>query len=242
MSASILLDPTRPNKVADDLESIIYVITECLLRFYPHDLSWSPPKDTNPQEIANTVIRSTNLKAKPLVDYVTMTFYECSYNDSSLAVGGRHKLQHIRAGHPGFELRKGEKARELEYQHLLKKLYELLQEHYNAIKPELEASDLLDVAPPVERKGGLNRVLVMHSKAILAPKEAVNKSYNPRVHSGKPTAPPQRVLDDHSTLRETLKAYLFKPKKEGDKSDPEPWEHTTLEKTADQYEDSPWKI
>ena len=89
MSASVLLDPTRPNKVADDLESIIYVITECLLRFYPHDLSWSPPKDTNPQEIANTVIRSTNLKAKPLVDYVTMTFYECSYNHSGLAVGGR---------------------------------------------------------------------------------------------------------------------------------------------------------
>lgn len=127
MSAHVLQYPKKPNEVCDDLESIVYVVVEGLLRFYPH--SHSPPikalstlHAVQPQDDGD----------RDLAMYVQSTFYEARAVNRYF-VGGKAKLRQIEAGKPDFNLKRSPDNSQIDLEKLLWRLYGLIKKHYAAI-------------------------------------------------------------------------------------------------------------
>lgn len=118
-----LLYPRKRSEVADDQESIIYVLAYCATRFHQHDVSPKRIKKTD-NEMAQVQANTVNAGLATLV--------HCFFYDDSIApVGGYYlagecKRRHIQLAQPPIQLhdQKSPLAR------LLKKCYKLLQKHY----------------------------------------------------------------------------------------------------------------
>ena len=103
MSATLVEYPRKPNELADDIESFVYVITLAILRFH-----------------------RTSLEDKTLSAHVSMTYHNALRTTDGHDIGSGFKLNNIRAGDPGFELPELDSSLAI----LLHALWKLGQEHY----------------------------------------------------------------------------------------------------------------
>ena len=103
MSATLVEYPRKPNELADDIESFVYVITLAILRFH-----------------------RTSLEDKTLSAHISMTYHNALRTPDGYYVGSKEKLKNIRAGNPGFEMLESTSSLAL----LLDGLWKLGREHY----------------------------------------------------------------------------------------------------------------
>ena len=74
MSAHLLKYAKKPNELADDLESFVYVFTEHVLRFHFHDLSTLGPNSPvlEPKILAEEP-RKLELSQIPYLEFINFT-------------------------------------------------------------------------------------------------------------------------------------------------------------------------
>ncbi|GJE90362.1 hypothetical protein PsYK624_064930 [Phanerochaete sordida] len=111
MSGTLLSYPKKPNELADDIESFVYVISIALLRFHVHSLS------------GDRVY---------LAQHVTFK-YETETHDGAIA--GGTKIRDMLRGDPGFDLIEKEDGPK-HLSTLLTRLYQLGQNHYRNLDLE----------------------------------------------------------------------------------------------------------
>lgn len=114
MSGILLKYPRKPNELADDIESFVYVITIALLRFHLHSLS---------------VEDAHGIKTE-LAMYYTQKFDTYDEAKGGYIVGGTAKVRDMCLGDPGFTLapKNSEKLSDL-----LTGLYQLGKNHYSKL-------------------------------------------------------------------------------------------------------------
>lgn len=120
MSAKLLQLPKKPNDLADDLESFIYVLCVMVLCYHDHTLS--------PTDIAGDAKEFSpagNTRNDALSKYLDETFYS-NIVSGRYHSGGKSKLAQIAIGEPGFTPT-NERLKTLIFN-----LYKLLHEHYKA--------------------------------------------------------------------------------------------------------------
>ena len=89
MSAFLLKYPKKPNELADDIESIIYVFTECLARFHRHSLSNLLPKGTT--DLARWNMTQNDL----FLEFYNIFFHQKYLWHGGYMVGGDEKMKVI---------------------------------------------------------------------------------------------------------------------------------------------------
>lgn len=159
MSAKLLQLPKKPNELADDLESFIYVLCVMVLCYHDHTLS--------PTTIAGNVKEFTpeaNGRNAGLSKYLTDTFYS-NIVSGRYHFGGDHKLFQIERGAPQF------KATDERLAKLISDLYKLLHEHYKAFPVEDLREEWGVVAPAAA-------VLNLRGKYLEGQREAIGFNFN----------------------------------------------------------------
>lgn len=133
LSALVLQYPWKPISLSDDLESFVYVIVQCALRFHAHNLG-SPI--SLPSTLTKDQLAVHNLKyGSELAEFVSHLFYQ-EHDKGSYVIGGAAKLVQISSSSPGFNLvqvKRRSAIRMHPMQQLLNDLYSLLHEHYAAL-------------------------------------------------------------------------------------------------------------
>lgn len=115
MAAVLQQHPRMYNVLPHDLESFVYALVVLVLQFQRHSL------------------------IELLPEYFTSTFGDAAQTEDGLTCGGGRKTEHIRAGHPGWELR----ADESPLATLISDLYRLLQSQWASFsKLEIRAMTL----------------------------------------------------------------------------------------------------
>ncbi len=125
MSAVSLKYPLKPNDLADDLESFIYVITYCSLRFHRHNWTLLRP-DTPDAKLVQ--INATNADLR---DHVNEYFHRSVVTNRGLLRGGNDKMLCATAGKLDWNFISGYVSTALE--NLVARLYDILKEHYKRI-------------------------------------------------------------------------------------------------------------
>lgn len=124
LSALSLLYPRKISEVADDQESIIYVLLYCAFRFHLHAESPKVPADAD----IHTII-AINAENSGLADVVHNLFYNDSLSVSGYYMVGKTKQKEIGCGEPPIQLQDQNSP----LARLLQKCYQLLKKHYQAI-------------------------------------------------------------------------------------------------------------
>ena len=256
MSANLLIYAKKRNEVADDLESVVYVISEGFLRFHPHSYSL-PSVGTSKQseEIAGqseedvsqlgkhpvTPKRVPTANAR-LTQYLSSTFYEAApIQDGKYFVGGQGKLQQIREGQPSYQLLSNADGTN-DLQEFLVELYGLLKRHYDAIAPEELSPYLVSDHPAHLPDDGLSSLLVPAKipddyRALLS---KPSNNTPPPVYVNNPRKPvsstSERVLDTHQAMLRTFLNFLYSPVTH------EPRTHSLFARQKDQFRDLPRNI
>lgn len=113
MSAALLINPRKPNDLADDLEAFVYVLCFMALCFHRHNLtSRNGPNSGNIQ----------------LAEHFKGFFYEAR-TDGTFSIGGRDKKYQMSVGVPGFTL----EPEDSPLSRLINALYVLLKMHHDAL-------------------------------------------------------------------------------------------------------------
>lgn len=120
MSAKLLQLPKKPNDLADDLESFIYVLCVMILCYHDHTLS-----PTNIVGDVKEFSPAGNARNIALSKYIDDTFYT-NIVSGRYHFGGQWKLAQIVLGKPGFT------PTDERLKTLIFDLYGLLHEHYKA--------------------------------------------------------------------------------------------------------------
>ena len=113
MSATMLTFPRKPNELADDLESFIYVISIALARFHKHQ--WTLP---TPSVINNRLSK-----------HVHFTYYASHKTVDGYWVGDDAKLENMCEGNPRLKLANPNSSLAV----LLRELFRLGKEHYSQL-------------------------------------------------------------------------------------------------------------
>jgi hypothetical protein len=243
MSANLLLLPTKPNEVTDDLESIVYVVSEGYLRFQPHDFTKSSASSLQPptdQEQSGDTRPTVNDR---LATYIATTFYEANVIRDKYAVGGQRKYAQIKAGEPEFLVTRIKSGQLTETEVFLWKLYGLLQEHYAAILDEALApyrvsdqdddhpfeldDEDMSIAVHVDEES-LNLFNRVDRAAAVASTVPVTRPDSVQAH--------KRVLDTHDEMVATFVRFLVDERTKKAKK------HVNYKKTKDQFEGLPRNI
>lgn len=126
MSALSLMYPRKPWEVADDVESLIYILLYMALRFHHH--SMTRPRQY-PIGLSAEDIQKKNATNRMLASRVFTLFWEEEDCEGDYVSGGSMKHLWISNGNPPVRLTDTKSP----LAQLLKRLYELLQEHYQAV-------------------------------------------------------------------------------------------------------------
>lgn len=124
MSCLSLRYPKKPHEVADDIEAMVYILVYFAFRFHPHEASPTIPRGSTPAQV-----REINSSNENLATAAHQFFFEEFLCQDGYHSGGRNKWLWIRQGEPPVTL----KDKEGLLATLLRDLYKLLQEHYEAI-------------------------------------------------------------------------------------------------------------
>jgi hypothetical protein len=244
MSANLLEYPRKPNELADDLESVVYVVSEGFLRFHPHNLSGPSTSALQPpasSEQSNQPPPANNKLAR----YVATTFYEADVVGSGYVVGGQRKRAEIDAGRPGFKLSGGSSNQETETQVFLRELYELLREHYAATPQGIyerfrapsqanENHTLESANTKMAMKVDDDQELLeafFESHATATPASQLEPGREP-----EPVSVAQRKLDTHDAIMQIFLRYLM------DRTTRTARKHIHYQKTKDQFEGLPRNV
>ena len=154
MSGTLIQYPLKPNELADDLESFVYVFEVACLRFHPHVWTAQKHRGAVPgnEELARDakadekgkgvdragpnggkpreVIFPSNTEEEPLALYFSIKFDIALNVAGGLTVGDPRKADHMVMGRPGsFRLLDDNSP----LAGLLRDLYKLGKEHYSQI-------------------------------------------------------------------------------------------------------------
>lgn len=125
MSALTLLFPAKPHELADDLESFVYLLLYCALRFHRHELT---PAVTFP-DTPGTVLLQLNSQNKALAKQVDDIFYDDSRKVNGYFTAGVRKESSILLAKVPISLDETMDGSPL-LARLLQSLYDLLRRHY----------------------------------------------------------------------------------------------------------------
>ncbi|KAI0334154.1 hypothetical protein GY45DRAFT_1270329 [Cubamyces sp. BRFM 1775] len=114
LSGILLEYPRKPNELSDDLESFVYVLAICLLRFHRHNLLCA-------------AAGSVDQPNGPLSYHIGSRYDAAFPTPSGYAVGGTEKLRAMQKADPGFVL---DTSNSPQLNDLMQKLYRLGQAHY----------------------------------------------------------------------------------------------------------------
>jgi hypothetical protein len=238
MSARLLQYPKKPNEVADDLESIIYVISEGLLRFYPHTLSAPEALSLEPSTDPAQPDHTPPPVNDQLASYVANTFYQASVVSDRYVVGGLSKRDQIDAGRPSFRLLREDSDVQEEIEVFLLDLYAILCEHYDAI-PDAElaqyAVPAVSRTPKIGRSRGTGVRQVpaeVRSHLVTPPATSTTAARKSRSR----TDAPKRLLNSHARMLATFQDYLMDSATGAAKG------HLAYNKTVDQFEGLPRNV
>lgn len=190
MSTLCLLYPKKPQEVADDLESIVYILVRLALRFHKHEKSLK----YDPGSRSSDDIRKANATNEDLATLVSSFFdvqIEC---EDGYWSGGSSKKDWLETYKLPVKLLPGPDGKQTPLAKLLRSLYALLRQHYGAIN----YSDLERFK--VEKRTSGVTVEVDENKARLT--EETNESPEPPVDTNLP--PPPKTLDALSRIRSRM--------------------------------------
>lgn len=125
MSALSLQYPKKPIRLADDLESFVYVIVYMILRHFRHRSSPKAKLDMDEETLA--VINGKNNDLATKVHFLFCASYPC---EDGYRGGGEYKLDKILLNKVPVEFGKGAQTKPLAI--LLKRLWNVLHMHYHA--------------------------------------------------------------------------------------------------------------
>jgi hypothetical protein len=241
MSANLLRHPTKPNEVADDLESIVYVISEGFLRFQPHDLSNPSTSSLQPPTSQEQSDHTRSTANDVLATYIADTFYSASVINDKYVVGGKRKRAQIKAGEPEFIVSEGRSRQMTETELFLVELYGLLKEHYSAIPEEtLAPYRVLDQSEyDAFESDDEDMSIAVHIDQeyldLVSRADTANAAAVP-VARPDPTQAHKRVLDTHDELITAFMRFLVDQRTKKAKK------HVNYKKTKDQFEGLPRNI
>lgn len=225
--------PKKPNEVADDLESFVYVIVEGLLRFHGHDMSKLSEKPVeHPTKDGEAEPAREPPANERLTNYAASTFYETDILDGGYVAGGYQKFSQIQAGRPSFKLDNNLlTGAQMDIEGFLWQLYRLLQQHYAAIKPEELAIYRVQTAKErsyqsLAKRGGPVRTKVDRD-ALAAFR---NRPTRPPVVRAEPVTSPELVLATHDAMMDAFLEYRLDPT-----ADDMDMLHEDQNKTDDQF-------
>lgn len=127
LSALLLQYPLKPSSLSDDLESFVYVLLQCALRFHEHHMGRvvSSTSSISKRELAS----HNQWYNTGLAGFVNYLFYQ-EYKEGTHTLGGDSKLDRIAVSSPGLRMIKVKRRsviREHPMQRLLDDLYSLLR-------------------------------------------------------------------------------------------------------------------
>lgn len=184
--------PKKPIELADDLESFVYVLVHCALRFHFHDLH--TPLAWKPGEPKTVLAQHNEHIGQRLSGFVEKFFYE-EYPGivSTVTVGGDAKFAAVDVAKPGFKLKSGAgPSAHTPLDRLIRALYALLHEHYAAIdvatfrQYEVDPDAITDHVSNLEDDG-----------ETVAPDDEVERLVE---WPPSKTQRPKLVLNDHSHM------------------------------------------
>ncbi len=158
MSAASLQIPLKPHTLADDLESFIYVITFCSLRFHFHSMTHPEITNASLSPRSDTTLWGVNLANKRLCNHVN-DYYHRHEPDlrSGFVVGGDQKLTAAELGRPGWRFDTGaHRVVSPALVNLVKGLYALLKKHYQQLDVLMLQEEYLKSSPPASLVTSLN--------------------------------------------------------------------------------------
>ena len=121
--------PKKPKDLADDLESFIYVLLFCALRYHRHTKS---PMGAEQLKHAPTEKQiAANKRNDGLAIARHMVFYEERNHGDGLCSGGEYKLEKIKSGVPPITFSGSMVGTPLDV--LLQQAYIILQQHYETV-------------------------------------------------------------------------------------------------------------
>jgi hypothetical protein len=229
MSALLLKYAKKPNELADDQESVVYVLTECLLRWHPHTLSHFRADDDIPLALWNVQ------RGEKLRNFVSSLFFEEIPLKEGYMGGGTEKLKQIEIGAPSFQLIiPARNVRAQLLNELFTGLYRLLKKHYDAVN----LSTLERFFVPEDAKGVAeaeqywNDIDEANHQVPPFDEDVAIVDTQEDDHQHQPSAPQSgtqpsatastvmqpalpRVLDSHKAMLELFERYLYEPNQLG---------------------------
>lgn len=129
LSALSLIYPKKPHEVADDLESIVYVLVQMALRFQRH--KWTPA--VTPGNVTYDDIRKANEVNDQLCSFVSNFFHAQNECVDGYWSGGDEKRLVLEGTSLPVKLDPGDDGEPTALHQLVADLYDLLRRHYAAI-------------------------------------------------------------------------------------------------------------
>lgn len=129
MSTLCLLYPKKPQELADDLESFIYILVRMALRFHKHEKSL----DYDSENRSPDDIRKANATNEELATWVSSFFDAQTECEDGYWSGGSSKKDWLESTMLPVKLVAGSDGKETLLAGLLRSLYGLLRQHYGAI-------------------------------------------------------------------------------------------------------------
>ena len=239
MSTLCLQYPKKPQEVADDLESVVYILVRMALRFHRHNRSVEYPSGCQSPD----VIQKINSANGQLCLHVSAFFDEEVECEDGYWLGGATKRDYLQSPQLPVELLPGPDGEETPLSALLNVLYALLRQHYGAVnysdlerfmvskKVKVKLTTVLPAAgnegcgAKAQDNGPGSSTAQKPTKASKAPHPLSRVSHEwsalplPRAGPSRKIAPkpisvitvenPKRVLDNHAEFFEAFKNAFF---------------------------------
>ena len=234
LSALSLMYVNKPNEVADDLESFLYVLLWMAGRFHEHIDSNLASDDT--PKMSTAALSARNQANGNLADFVSRFFLEEVALQDGRMGGGTDKHRYITSEELPVKLNRSDDGSESPLASLVSELYGLVRQHYRA----LNLSDLerFRVSRAGSRRHLQGEKTVVQGPRVIAPELAALR-LKARLQSAQPSSSPAtntgstsiakaaaRVLDSHDEF--VLAFAKF--------TDPDiKWRLDASEKTVDQF-------
>lgn len=212
--------PLKPIPLSDDLESFVYVVVQCALRYHAHNMGRAIPL---PSSLTKDQLATHNLiHGSRLAEFASSLFYQ-EFDEVTHTLGGDTKFERITYSSPGFKL-KQPKGRPLLSEHplqrLLNDLYSLLHEHYAALDIanlgwyKSEESEFLEQEPatrafcPDLDEGELDEPTLVAAKESPSAATIASLATQRRLVKWQGAAEPRLVLEDHQEILRIFTAVI----------------------------------
>lgn len=196
MSAMLLQYPKKPNGVADDMESFLYLF----VRFAGRFLHTTHSDLKHSHEDKSDALLKHNQKHELMTSFVANFFNE-EFKRDGYTMGGFQKRSSIRACAPPFTLLAMADSEEHAFTVLLRDFYKLVHEHYSAIdmaKYESYRPAIRRIKSLPQGKKKIPRAASARQESLIAANPLLASSPISVAHT--PTQEYKPVLDTHDAV------------------------------------------